>query len=109
MKAPCGQEDCDCGHTIERLETERDHTIQRGVRAMHGVRPYFRAYQLWRNVAMRRQADSDRVHIEACKERDRLKKALERIEAMTTDYVGTSQAAGDIAKVAHDAIKEAKS
>ncbi|KKM83462.1 hypothetical protein LCGC14_1309220 [marine sediment metagenome] len=19
MKAPCGQEDCDCGHTIERL------------------------------------------------------------------------------------------
>ena len=21
MKAPCGQEDCDCGHTIERLVT----------------------------------------------------------------------------------------
>ncbi len=23
MKAPCGLEDCDCGHTIEALETER--------------------------------------------------------------------------------------
>ena len=21
MKAPCGLEDCDCGHTIEKLET----------------------------------------------------------------------------------------
>ena len=50
-------------HTIEA-------TIQRGVRAMHECSTYFNAYQLWRNVAMRRQADFDGVHIEACKERD---------------------------------------
>ena len=55
MKAPCGLEDCDCGHTYRTLV-----------------------------------------------------KALTQIEGMTIDYVGTSQAAGDIAKVARDAIKVAK-
>ena len=35
---------------------------------------------------------------------DRLVQKLERIEDMTLDYLGTSQAAGDIAQIARDAI-----
>ena len=55
------------------------------------------------NSEVEHRTDRDRYKALA----ERRKKALERIEDMTTDYVGTSQAAGDIAKVARAAIEEA--
>ncbi len=40
MNAPCGQEDCDCGHTIEKLEAEtnfKEYNISCGCKAVRGA------------------------------------------------------------------------
>ncbi len=67
MKARCGLEDCDCGHTIEKLETERAQmrwlvaSVVRGARAgagfrkeyherhscPHGTTPYYPTHAWW--------------------------------------------------------------
>lgn len=53
-----------------------------------------------RYIGAVRKAEEERERAE------KLAKALQRIENMTTDYVGTSKAAGEIAKVAQAALRE---
>ena len=99
--------------SCSRLKAERD-ALQARVEEAEGERDDWKAAQVARvqdwdtrfreieELAKRFLVERDEARALA----ERRKEALVQIESMTTDYVGTSQAAGDIAKVARAAIEE---